>query len=140
MIIYNKHAFDPHFEWNNQVYAVPAWFVNREFPAALLDDLKHSDDGYVLYETEKAVKIRWEGIADRWVPKSILITPEELHSSAIRALQTRQDNDRYYNYLRDVAKENGVKLGSVRKWSKIKEKLSTAGIAYLERNEYLQTC
>lgn len=137
----NPHAYDLHFDWEGETWAVPEWFSNRELSQQKMLAVRNSgdEDGRVASETDKAVRVVWEveyGRVSLWVPKSVLVSPDQLRDSARKAVDRRAKNDRYYQYLRNLAKDNGVKLGSVRKWDKIKAKLSDAGVGYVEYGDF----
>lgn len=96
-------------------------------------------DPYVKRETEKAVLIGYRtdyGNLDVWAPKSVILTPEKAKANDLKSYQRQYVNDSYYNYLRNTAKAAGVKLGSVKKWDKIKKKLTQSGVSFLDRDAY----
>ena len=74
-----------------------------------------------------------------WSPKSVIKTREEARAATVREMARQFVNDDYYAYLRATAKAGGVKLGSVKKWSKIKQKMDLAGVKYLDKSEYINT-
>lgn len=74
-----------------------------------------------------------------WSPKSVIKTREEARAATAREMARQFVNDDYYAYLRTTAKAGGVKLGSVKKWNKIKQKMDLAGVKYLDKSEYINT-
>ena len=74
-----------------------------------------------------------------WSPKSVIKTREEARAATVREMARQFVNDDYYAYLRTTANAGGVKLGSVKKWSKIKQKMDLAGVKYLDKSEYINT-
>lgn len=93
-------------------------------------------------ETEKAALLEVStdyGNVTVWSPKSVIKTREEARAATVREMARQFVNDDYYEYLRTTAKSGGVKLGSVKKWSKIKQKMDLAGVKYLDKSEYINT-
>ena len=93
-------------------------------------------------ETEKAALLEVStdyGNVTVWSPKSVIKTREEARAATAKEMARQFVNDDYYAYLRTTAKAGGVKLGSVKKWSKIKQKMDLAGVKYLDKSEYINT-
>ena len=93
-------------------------------------------------ETEKAVLLSVGtdyGNVTVWSPKSVFKTHEQARQSAIESAVRRQVNDRYTSYLVNLGKANGVKLGRTRGWDKVKKKLDTANVKYLDRDSFANT-
>lgn len=136
----NRYEGAETFEWDGSIWAVPEWFVGRELSQNERMAIHGDADGFVVIrETEKAVRLRNTtdfGNVFLWVPKSILISEDELRRAAAEEAEHRARLDAYYSYLRQLAKDNGVKLGSVRKWAKIQAKLDEAGVAWKSFGEF----
>lgn len=123
--------------------------IGNQFPLWLTRDKTGGHDSFydakILKESEKAylieyVKPSW---ADRketaWVPKSQRMTPEAAMESRIQDVSRHYENKYYNNYLRATAKDNGVKIGNVSSWGKIKIKLVKNGIPFMERDDFVKT-
>lgn len=105
------------------------WFENRMIESIGLQKYQAMKQGYELEiskETEKAYNFLVKtdfGQFYIWAPKSAVETFEE------RAASNRAAIDRY-NYLLNLAKENGLKVRVGLKLSTIKEKLIEAGVQF----------
>lgn len=136
----NRYAGAETFEWHEEVCAVPEWFVGRELSQSERMAVHGDADGWeVVRETAKAIRLANAtdfGTVRIWVPKSIVVHEDELRRAAAEAADHRAKNDSYYSYLRQLARDNGVKLGSVRKWDKIRARLDEAGVAWLAYRDF----
>jgi len=101
-------------EENKVELKVKQWFIDKNFTpekryAASVSDLT------IIKETEKAVFIEFAsdfGKFNKWVPKSCLMTPEEIEierQKEIERAKRFEEGKRKYNELIKFAKNNGVK-------------------------------
>lgn len=120
---------------DNLPYFVTEKLSQHELSAINIGDAVTS----IKRETEKAVLINYEtdyGNITLWAPKSVIKTEEQFRADFQRQATRQYVNDSYYNYLRNTAKAAGVKLGSVKKWDKIKKKLTQSGVSFMDRDAY----
>lgn len=116
---------------------VPAWWLRKNQFLGIVDDVKR--------ETEKALQVfgvwgyGFEGPNDgmrAWLPKSILIDRAEKEEQERREDIHYYNNMIYTNYLNDLAKKNGVKLGRAKCWDKVQAKLASSHVEYMSRKEF----
>lgn len=108
---------------------VKDWFIRKNFTQDERYVISVADSVTVAKETEKAVYICYDskfGKLFKWVPKSCLMTAED-----IAAEQARFENGcKAYDKMIAFAKENGVKVRSGMKKATILQKIREAGLEY----------
>ncbi len=118
---------------------IPNWIIDRKFTSIEKQGWNVGDTPYVKKETEKAllvVKDTDYGQLDIWVPKSVLITPEQHRADFINNEVGLHIAANYQRYLMKTAEANDVKLGKTRKTDKIKQKLTSKGIDYMDKEKF----
>lgn len=107
---------------------IPRQFIEKNLSWKELYAWDTGDGAHAVRETEKAVlysNMSDFGAVELWVPKSLIgkVSESERKSELNFVL-----GGKYNEFIKAIAKENGVKIGSVKKTQKIIEKLETAGI------------
>lgn len=121
---------------------VPDWVVDQKLKTWQEKHAWGTGGGgdYVKRESEKAILIARPtdyGTLSLWVPKSQMkagVGKFELQSNINYKI-----GGLYNEHLRAVAKKNGVKIGSVRKTQKIMEKLTEAGVEFMDKQQFKAT-
>lgn len=115
------------------------WVLEKKLNQSERYAWKVGDGAYVKRESEKAVLVANNsdyGEVSFWMPKSWLQSPEKVRESAIREQARFHVNANYSAYLKQVASDAGVKLGSTRKTAKVQEKLSKKGVSFMTRDDF----
>lgn len=93
-------------------------------------------------ETEKAYRMKAEsdyGTEHFWMPKTWLQSAEKMRAGDVREAASTIVSANYSAYLKATAKANGVKIGSVKKFSTIVKKLKSAGIDVPSKYDWSNT-
>ena len=134
----SKHSYVEPNSTGTAADMIPDWFADRNRVGG-----EQIYMGSIARETEKAVLISGSTVNGRkielWVPKSILQTPEQQRESRINEAVNKNLNSLYTSYLKRTASDNGVKVGNLSSWDKIKAKLSKNGVSFMQKEEFANT-
>lgn len=111
-------------------------FIQDKMSSEVLDI---NAGGSVVRETEKAVLVSYStsyGSSEVWVPKSVIKSSDEVGEHARRRQVNAFINNRYSVYLRETAEANGVKVGNMSGWDKMKAKMDQAGVKYMDKETF----
>lgn len=123
---------------NGKTHEVPSWIIRKNLSQPKASAWDRSCER-VVRETEKAVLVVSTtdyGWIDLWVPKSVLVSHEELEKQEAAEVAHRQNNWKYTNYLKQLAADNNVKIGNMSSWEKIIAKLQSKGVEVKTREEF----
>lgn len=125
---------------NGKTYEVPAWIISKNLSnaEAMAWNSTWGVDS-IERETEKAILVGRNtdyGKVTVWCPKSALQDREEMLAQEEASNERWKNNQRYTNYLKETAKENGVKIGNMSSWEKIIAKLQSKGVEVKTREEF----
>jgi heme oxygenase len=67
------------------------------------------------------------------MPKSWMSSPEKVRSDRIQSEARYLVGQNYNRYLKQVASDNGVKLGNVKRTAGIQEKLTKKGVQFFDK-------
>ncbi len=116
--------------------SIPDWVLEKKLDQQERYAFRVGDGAFVKRETEKAYLIAnntdW-GQVTFWMPKSWMITPEKVRSDAIQSEARFLVGQNYNRYLRQVASDNGVKLGSVKRTAGVQDKLAKKGVQFFDK-------
>lgn len=120
---------------------VPDWVIEQKlgFQEAHVWNMGGGDD-YVKRESEKAILVARPtkyGEITVWVPKSQM--QGGLGKYQLQSEINYKIGGLYNEYLRNTAKKNKVKIGSVRKTQKILDKLNEAGVEFMDKQQFKAT-
>ena len=118
------------------VESIPDWVYEKKLPQSEFYAFRNADLHYVKRETEKAYLIAGStdfGEVSFWMPKSWALSPEKVRSDSIQSEARYLVGQNYNRYLKQVASDNGVKLGNVRRTAGIQEKLTKKGVQFFDK-------
>lgn len=98
-----------------------------------------SSNATIERETERAVLIRYEtdyGNVKVWSPRSVIRSPEEIADRQRRTIARQEVNSQYTQYLRNLARSSGLRIGNTRRWNRLQSMLEDAGVLYMNRDDY----
>lgn len=116
--------------------SIPDWVYEKKLSQNELYAFRNADLHYVKRETEKAYLIAGDtdwGEVSFWMPKSWASSPEKVRSDSIQSEARFLVGQNYNSYLKQVASDNGVKLGSARRTASIQDKLTKKGVQFFDK-------
>lgn len=118
------------------VESIPDWVYEKKLPQSEFYAFRNADLHYVKRETEKAYLIASDtdwGEVSFWMPKSWANSPEKVRSDRIQSEARYLVGQNYNRYLKQVASDNGVKLGNIRRTAGIQGKLTKKGVQFFDK-------
>ena len=119
--------------------SIPDWVLEKKLDQQERYAFSVGDGAFIKRETEKAYLIANNtdyGQVSFWMPKSWMSSPEKVRSDSIQSEARWIVGSNYNRYLKQVASDNGVKLGSVKRTAKIQEKLQAKGVKVFSKEEF----
>ena len=119
--------------------SIPDWVLDKKLSQGEAYAFNVGDGAFIKRETEKAYLIANNtdyGQVSFWMPKSWMSSPEKVRSDSIQSEARWIVGSNYNRYLKQVASDNGVKLGSVKRTAKIQEKLQAKGVKVFSKEEF----
>ena len=119
--------------------SIPDWVLEKKLNQQESYAFRTGDGAFIKRETEKAYLIANNtdyGQVSFWMPKSWMSSPEKVRSDSIQSEARWIVGSNYNRYLKQVASDNGVKLGSVKRTAKIQEKLQAKGVKVFSKEEF----
>lgn len=116
--------------------SIPDWVYEKKLSQSELYAFRNADLHYVKRETEKAYLIAGDtdwGEVSFWMPKSWASSPEKVRSDSIQSEARFLVGQNYNRYLKQVASDNGVKLGNVKRTAGIQDKLAKKGVQFFDK-------
>ena len=120
---------------------IPDWVVEKKLDGAEYLAYKSGDGAFVKRETEKAYLIANKtdfGEVSFWMPKSWMMSNEQVHASIEKARDAFDGGAMYNRYLRETAESSGVKLGAAKSTRALSEKLGKAGVTFKEKGAFIE--
>ena len=116
--------------------SIPDWVLEKKLSQGESYAFRTGDGAFIKRETEKAYLIAANsdyGQVSFWMPKSWMSSPEKVRSDTIQSEARYFVGQNYNRYLKQVASDNGVKLGNVRRTAGIQEKLTKKGVQFFDK-------
>jgi hypothetical protein len=116
--------------------SIPDWVLEKKLSQEESYAFSTGDGAFIKRETEKAYLIAANsdyGQVSFWMPKSWMSSPEKVRSDSIQSEARYLVGQNYNRYLKQVASDNGVKLGNVRRTAGIQDKLTKKGVQFFDK-------
>jgi hypothetical protein len=116
--------------------SIPDWVLEKKLSQGESYAFRTGDGAFIKRETEKAYLIASNsdyGQVSFWMPKSWMSSPEKVRSDSIQSEARYLVGQNYNHYLKQVASDNGVKLGNVRRTAGIQDKLTKKGVQFFDK-------
>ena len=116
--------------------SIPDWVLRKKLGAQESYAFRTGDGAFIKRETEKAYLIANNsdfGQVSFWMPKSWMSSPEKVRSDHIQSEARFLVGHNYNHYLKQVASDNGVKVGNLRRTVSIQDKLTKKGVQFFDK-------